>query len=114
MEAVEASQSSEERQKLRGARMAQSVKRLTLDFGSGHDLTVCELEPASGSEPTARGLLGIVSLSLPLPLLAHMSAPSLPLSLSQNKQTLKPNQTKTKPARRSQRSPSTNRKGLMP
>ena len=25
--------------------MAQSVKRLTLDFGSGHDLTVCEFEP---------------------------------------------------------------------
>ena len=25
--------------------MAQSVKRLTLDLGSGHDLTVHELEP---------------------------------------------------------------------
>ena len=25
--------------------MAQSVKRLTLDFGSGHDLTVCEFKP---------------------------------------------------------------------
>ena len=25
--------------------MAQSVKRLTPGFGSGHDLTVCEFEP---------------------------------------------------------------------
>ena len=25
--------------------VAQSVKHLTLDFGSGHDLTVCETEP---------------------------------------------------------------------
>ena len=25
--------------------MAQVVERLTLSFGSGHDLTVCELEP---------------------------------------------------------------------
>ena len=29
----------------RGARVAQSVKRPTLDFGSGHDLTVCGFEP---------------------------------------------------------------------
>ena len=28
--------------------MAQSVKRLTLDLGSGHDLTVRELEPRVG------------------------------------------------------------------
>ena len=25
--------------------MAQSVKHLTLDFGSGHELMVCEFEP---------------------------------------------------------------------
>ena len=25
--------------------MAQLAKRLTLDFGSGRDLTVCEMEP---------------------------------------------------------------------
>ena len=25
--------------------MAQLVKHLALDFGSGHDLTVCEIEP---------------------------------------------------------------------
>ena len=29
----------------RGVWVAQSVKRPTLDFGSGHDLTVCESEP---------------------------------------------------------------------
>ena len=28
--------------------MAQSVKRPTLDFGSGHDLVVCEIEPWVG------------------------------------------------------------------
>ena len=28
-----------------GAWVAQSVKRLTLDFSSGHDLTVSEFEP---------------------------------------------------------------------
>ena len=25
--------------------VTQSIKRLTLDFGSGHDLKVCEIEP---------------------------------------------------------------------
>ena len=58
----------------RGTWVAQSVKRPTLDFGSGHDLMVCEFEPrlglcADSLEPTWD------SLSLPLP---H----SLPLSLS--------------------------------
>ena len=33
---------------LRGARVAQSVKRPALDFGSGHDLTVREFEPCIG------------------------------------------------------------------
>ena len=28
--------------------MAQSVKHPTLDFGSGHDLMVCEIEPRIG------------------------------------------------------------------
>ena len=28
--------------------MAQSGERLTLDFGSGHDLTVCEFQPQVG------------------------------------------------------------------
>ena len=31
-----------------GAWVAQSVKRLTFDFGSGHDLTVCEIGPHIG------------------------------------------------------------------
>ena len=39
-----------------GAWVAESVKRLTLDLGSGHDLIVCEFEPrigfcADGMEP---------------------------------------------------------------
>ena len=32
-----------------GAWLAQSVKCLTLDFGSDHDLRVVRLSPASGS-----------------------------------------------------------------
>ena len=35
--------------KKEGARVAQSVKRLTLDFGSGHDLTVVRSSPMLGS-----------------------------------------------------------------
>ena len=57
--------------------MAQWVKNLTLDFGSGHDLAVREFEPcvglyADGAEP----VWGSLSLSLPLP-------SSCSLSLSQ-------------------------------
>ena len=53
----------------KGTWVARLVKRLTLDLGSGHDLTVPEFEPpALGSVLTARD-----SFSLPL---------SLPLSLS--------------------------------
>ena len=45
-------------QKMRGAWVAQSVEHPTLDFGSGHDLMVCEFEPrvglcADSSEPGA-------------------------------------------------------------
>ena len=32
-----------------GAWVAQSVKRPTLDFGSGHDLIIVRLSPAVGS-----------------------------------------------------------------
>ena len=46
--------------------MAQSVKRTTLGFGSGRDLVVHEIDPASGSVLMARSLLGILSLSLSL------------------------------------------------
>ena len=34
-----------------GAWVAQSLKHLPLDFGSGHDLTVRELEPCVSVEP---------------------------------------------------------------
>ena len=68
-----------------GAWVSQSVKGPTLDFGSGHDLTVCEFEPRVGlcdvRAGPARGSLG-VSLSAP-PLIALSL--SLSLSLSQNK-----------------------------
>ena len=64
-----------------GTWVAQSVKCLTLDFGSGHDLTVHEIKPCIGlctdsPEPAWDSL----SLSLPLP---HLCA--LSLSVSQNK-----------------------------
>ena len=59
--------------------MAQSVKHLILDFGSGHDLMACEISPLSGSALTASSLLGILSLLLSAPPLLLLS---LPLSLS--------------------------------
>ena len=64
----------------RGAWVAQSVKHLTLDFSSGHDLTVCEIEPrALGSTLSAQSLPGVLSLPLSLPF--HCSCMlSLPLS----------------------------------
>ena len=58
--------------------MAQSVDHLTLNFGSGHDLTGLEMDPELGSELTGWSLLGILSLPLP-----HSH------TLSQNKETLK-------------------------
>ena len=48
--------------------MAQSVKLLTLDFGSGHDLRVHEFKPHVGSVLTMWSLLGILFLSLSLSL----------------------------------------------
>ena len=56
--------------------MAQSARHLTLDFGSGHDLKVQEIEPCIGlcTDSTAQSLLGILFLSL--------SVPPTPLSLS--------------------------------
>ena len=33
---------------VRHTSVAQSVKHLTLDLGTGHDLTVCESEPRTG------------------------------------------------------------------
>ena len=37
-----------ENSRLRGTWVVQSVKRLTLDFGSGHGLTAREIEPRVG------------------------------------------------------------------
>ena len=68
----------------RGTWAAQSVKRLTLDFGSGHDLTVCKTKPHVRLMLSAQRLL--VILSLPLSLSAP---PVCALSLFQNKSTLK-------------------------
>ena len=71
-----------------GTWVAQSIKRLTLDFGSGHDLTVCETGPRVGvctdsSEPAWDIPSLSLSLSLPLSLPLSLSAPPLlVLSLS--------------------------------
>ena len=67
-----------------GAWVAQSVKNSTLGFGSGHDLTVHEIEPsvrllANSVEPTWDSLSP--SLSLP----ACSPLPLLTLAFSQNK-----------------------------
>ena len=56
--------------------MAQSVKCPTHDFGSDHDLMVCEIEPCVGlyadsAEPAWDSLSS--SLSLPLPLVLSLS-----------------------------------------
>ena len=64
-----------------GSWVARSVKRLSLGFGSGHDLTVREFEPGvrlcdDSAEPAWDSLS--LPLSLPLPY-------SCSLSLSQNK-----------------------------
>ena len=65
-------------EKVRGAGVAQLVKCLTLDFGSGRDLTVCDFEPRIGLHVDTVDLLGIFSL-LSLP----------PHSLKINKYTFK-------------------------
>ena len=46
--------------------MAQLVRRLTLGFGSGHDVTVCEFKPQVQSAELEFSLSP--SLSSPLPL----------------------------------------------
>ena len=51
--------------KVRGAWVAQPVKHPTLDFSSGHGLTVVSSSPASDSALTARSPVGILSLRLP-------------------------------------------------
>ena len=66
--------------------MAQSVKCPTLDFGSGHDLTVHEFEPYSrlcidSVEPAWDSLSSSLSLSLSLSLSA-LSLLSLSLKIN--------------------------------
>ena len=56
----------------KGAPAAQLVKRLTLDSGSGHDLTDCEFEPRTGlcadsTEPAWDPLSFSLSLCLSAP-----------------------------------------------
>ena len=61
--------------------MAQSVKRPTLDLGSGHDLTVCEFRSHIGL--CADGVeLAWGSLSLPLSLCPSLLVCAVSLSLS--------------------------------
>ena len=63
-----------------GVWVAQSVKRLALDFGLDHDLMVWEFEPHIGLHAdSVEPARDPVSLSLPLPYF------SLSLSLSQSK-----------------------------
>ena len=64
-----------------GAWGAQAVKRLTLDFGSGRDLAVGEIEPHVGLRvDSAEPAWGALSPSLSAPPLLMLS---LSLSLSQ-------------------------------
>ena len=54
--------------------MAQSVKRLTLDFGSSQDLTVCETEPSVGlCADSAESAWDSLSLSASTPLSCSLS-----------------------------------------
>ena len=66
--------------------MAQQVKRQTLGFSSGHDLTVREFKPSVGlcADRGARSLLRIVPLSLSVPLpLAGTCARTLSLKINE-------------------------------
>ena len=66
----------------RGVWVAQSVKSLTLSFGSDHDLMIHEFKPHIGL--CAESLLGILSLSLSLSAPPCLSV-SVSLSLKINK-----------------------------
>ena len=48
--------------------MAQSVKHLTLDSSSGHDLVVLEFKPHNGLCTGRQSLLGVLGLPVSLPL----------------------------------------------
>ena len=62
--------------------MAQVVKRLALDFGSGRDLGIVKWRPALGSTFSGESACGVSLLSDPLPA-------RLVLSLSQINKSLK-------------------------
>ena len=63
--------------------VAQLVKRPTVDFGSGHDLKVCDLARSQALRCQHRACLGC---SLSLSLCASPLVHALSLSLSQNKE----------------------------
>ena len=78
----------------RDAWVAQSVEHLTLDFGSGHDLTVHGIQPHSGPHAGHGDCLGfsLSHLSAPSLLsLVRVCALSLPLSVSKNNKKTKQN-----------------------
>ena len=50
-----------------GTWVAQLVKPLTLDFGSGHDLMVCAFKTGAGLRGSCSGFSVSLSLSLPVP-----------------------------------------------
>ena len=64
--------------------MAQSVKRPTLDFGSGHGPRVVSSSPLLGSELSVESAEDSLALSAPPPLILFLflSLPSPPLVLS--------------------------------
>ena len=57
----------------RGVWVAQSVKKSTLDFSSGHDNLVVGLSPVSGCTLSREPAWDSLSLSLPLPRLWFLS-----------------------------------------
>ena len=68
---------------MRGTWVAQSIERLTLDFGSGHDLMVREFEPPVRLRAGSTVCLGLsLSPSLPLSLSLSLSSPAHARALS--------------------------------
>ena len=72
--------------------MAQSTEHLTLDFGSGHDLTVHGIEPRTGlcGDSVEPAWDSLSPLSLTIPMLVHYLSKKSPLSKKKKKLALKP------------------------